>query len=428
MRSETEKRSSVRADKGASEGEGEDGMDHATSRDDAQRAPRAIRIVAQNFPSDSEPHRGTFVEDLALHWSELGIDVDVVAPLPMLRRESRRVRFADRIDLSGAIGVARPVYANLSTRGWASFSIAKTSLWNFRRAVARGSELLGKQKAPEVLFAFGGFPAGVAARDESRRRGIPLGLHLGEHDLDATLRGIDRSLASELGDAVGYVAAVSEANRLAAIERLGIDARAIDVVPNGVDTSAFQRRDRDTAREALGLPQAARLIGFVGGFSNRKGADRVLAALDGLGDDVFGVFLGAGPLITRGAKVLRAQAVAHSEIARWLNAFDVFCLPTRAEGASNALLEAMASECAIVTSRIPANEALCTDSEAVLVPPDDVDAIRSAIAGLLSDEARRRSLGAAARLRVRRWGTEDRARRIASALAGLVDARERAHV
>lgn len=67
-----------------------------------------------------------------------------------------------------------------------------------------------------------------------------------------------------------------------------------------------------------------------------------------------------------------------------LRGIDVFVLPSRTEGMSNALLEACAEGRAIVASRIPGNVAVLGDDYPLYVPPGEAGPLADAISMLLS--------------------------------------------
>jgi glycosyltransferase involved in cell wall biosynthesis len=89
-------------------------------------------------------------------------------------------------------------------------------------------------------------------------------------------------------------------------------------------------------------------------------------------------------------------------------AANLFLHPSRHEGMPNAVLEAMASELPVIATRIAGNEELVLDPETgLLVPVEDVEALRGALAELLGDPARRAQMGHTARRRVEEsfgWG------------------------
>lgn len=77
-------------------------------------------------------------------------------------------------------------------------------------------------------------------------------------------------------------------------------------------------------------------------------------------------------------------------------------LPSRVEGMSNVLLEALAWGLSVVVSDIPGNTAVVTNGiDGLVVPVNDAQALADAVGDLLSDKAMRDRLGAKARDRVR---------------------------
>ncbi len=84
----------------------------------------------------------------------------------------------------------------------------------------------------------------------------------------------------------------------------------------------------------------------------------------------------------------------------WFAWADCFVLPSRREGLSNALLEAMASELPCIANDIPPNrEVLDGGNVGLLVPVGDRDALVAAMRGLLDDGAQARQLAVRARQR-----------------------------
>jgi len=152
------------------------------------------------------------------------------------------------------------------------------------------------------------------------------------------------------------------------------------------------------------------VVGTVGRLEERKGhehflraARAMLAAANGLRPQV--VIVGDGPLRGRLARQAGELGVAESvrftgaveDVRVPLAAMDVFVLPSRAEGMSNALLEAMAAGLPVVATAVGGtSEVLDAGRTGLLVPPDDASALATEILGLLEDPARATRLGRAA--------------------------------
>jgi glycosyltransferase involved in cell wall biosynthesis len=85
----------------------------------------------------------------------------------------------------------------------------------------------------------------------------------------------------------------------------------------------------------------------------------------------------------------------------WLNAFDVFILPSLSEGMSNTLLEAMATALPCVVTDVGANPDLIDDGESgYLVPVRDVNAITDRVSRLAVDPQLRFRMGQRGRMKV----------------------------
>lgn len=184
----------------------------------------------------------------------------------------------------------------------------------------------------------------------------------------------------------------------------------IDVIYNGVDTQYFapQPQFRMKTRQTLGISETAMVVGVISRFGPIKGQDVFLNAAAKIVDDpqTHFVMVGDGP--TREAIRSLAQRLkidnrclfvpAQRDIRPYLAALDIAVLPSRSEGFSNSLLEYMSAGLAIVATDVGGNRESLGDT-GILVPPEDPEALARAIAGLTSDNARRESLGIAARAR-----------------------------
>ncbi len=191
---------------------------------------------------------------------------------------------------------------------------------------------------------------------------------------------------------------------------------ATRVVPNGVDLERFcPAAHRDPAlRRALGFEQEALVIGQIGSLIHRKGADVLLDAFSRLRDceQAFLVLAGGGP--ERDA--LEAQAVRLGVAARvrfpgeiddpadWLrNVIDVNVLASREESLPLSLLEAAACGVATICTCVGGTSEIVSDSKTgLLVGPDDVAGLATAIERLAGDAGFRAELGARARERAER--------------------------
>jgi glycosyltransferase involved in cell wall biosynthesis len=86
------------------------------------------------------------------------------------------------------------------------------------------------------------------------------------------------------------------------------------------------------------------------------------------------------------------------DLKQYLSAADIFVLPSRSEGFSNAIVEAMAAGLPVVATDVGGNaEAVKEGASGFLVPPENPEALATAISQLLSDPSQARKMGMAGR-------------------------------
>ncbi len=190
-------------------------------------------------------------------------------------------------------------------------------------------------------------------------------------------------------------------------------------LPNGVDPAAFATGPKD------GDPA---LLLFVGTVAERKGLIDLRDALAAIRSEgsparLRTVIVGDGEQEGPGAfdrireafassglsDVEFTGALDHGRTAGLLARADIFCLPSHSEGFPLSVLEAMASEAAVVATAVGDVPAMLGEGEAgVVVPAMDPTALGTAIDRLAADADGRRRLGAAARLRVEREYSQQR--------------------
>lgn len=192
--------------------------------------------------------------------------------------------------------------------------------------------------------------------------------------------------------------------------KAGIPRDRLRLIRGGIDAGRF---DGVAAadRKSLGLPVDARMLLWVGRLDPVKGLDVLIRALAGHVDDsrAHVVLVGDGPIrgqLERLATGTGVEERVHfvgrrDDVPSLLAAADVFAFPSQTEGLPNALLEAMASRCAIVTTDAAGCRDLIEDSRTGLVVPfGDAGALGGALSRLLADVEFGSRLGEAARREV----------------------------
>lgn len=194
----------------------------------------------------------------------------------------------------------------------------------------------------------------------------------------------------------------------------GVRPERVVVVPNGIrDDFGTAPVTAGATRADWGIDPDAVVVLFIGNLLRHKGLHRVIRALSEVDDPAWHlVVAGRGPEEDRCRARLRELgldaratflgAVSAGAVEGVLAASDVLALPSTIEGMPYVIIEAMASGLPVVAGNVFGIPELIEDGvHGRLVPPTDREALRSALAELIADGARRRRLGAAARERFR---------------------------
>jgi glycosyltransferase involved in cell wall biosynthesis len=212
------------------------------------------------------------------------------------------------------------------------------------------------------------------------------------------------------------VVALTEGMR-AELQALGVPAERLHVIPNGVDGDRFRpptAGERTRARAARGLDPAHTIVLYLGRLEHVKGADLALAAFgdlarNGAADQATFLIAGDGPLMPELQDAARSLAGGRVELlgavsdpVELYRAADLVIAPSRSEGLSNTLLEAMASGLAILATKISGNRELLQDGVTARLVPPAREPLAGALAELLRARDRRAALGAAAAAEARR--------------------------
>jgi glycosyltransferase involved in cell wall biosynthesis len=184
----------------------------------------------------------------------------------------------------------------------------------------------------------------------------------------------------------------------------GMDERRIHFIPNGVDTRVFHPAnpsERAELRRALGLSDSPMVV-YAGRLSYVKGIDVLLEAWPHLEDRAQLCIVGDG----EDAAALREQAARLRGVrfvgpvgnpAPFLRAADIAVMPSRSEGLSIALLEAMSCGLSTVATAVGGSpDAIDDGVDGLLVPPEDPPALAAALIRALETP----SMGLAARARI----------------------------
>jgi len=195
----------------------------------------------------------------------------------------------------------------------------------------------------------------------------------------------------------------------------------ISVIYNGIDPAPYALPVAGTLRADLRLGSDVRLVGMIANVRQSKGYDVfVRAAADVCRSFPSARFLAVGH-VDEGLAGPIKQLVAdlslgdkfvfvgfRADIPQILSELDVFVLSSTSEGMPLAVLEAMASRKAIVTTQCGGIPEVVDDGHTgLLVPPSDSGALARAIGDLLSDQSKALRLGVNAQAKFQKDFTLD---------------------
>lgn len=196
---------------------------------------------------------------------------------------------------------------------------------------------------------------------------------------------------------VHHYVAVSEDLTQWLTTTVGVPQHRVTHICNGVDIQRFApRRGQRTDIGPPGLIAAnAFVVGTVGRMQTVKDQItlarafvRLLTQRPELRNHVRLVMIGDGPLRVECQRILKEGNVAElawlpgerDDIPTIIRAFDLFILPSLAEGISNTILEAMASGVPVLATRVGGSPELVSDGKTgTLVPPGDTEAMANAM-------------------------------------------------
>jgi len=230
--------------------------------------------------------------------------------------------------------------------------------------------------------------------------GVPVRIH-GEHgrdvdDLDGTntRRQIVRRLYKPF---VHQYIALSQDLGSYLQHRIGVPSSRIAQVYNGVDSTLFHpAKEHRDAVPRLNFDGPGRfVIGTVGRMQGVKDPltlarafVRLLQAVPGAEQRLRLVMIGDGPLRERARMLLVEAGVdeyawlpgERNDVARIMRSFDLFVLPSLAEGISNTILEAMATGLPVLATAVGGNpELIQAGVTGTLVPRDDPESMARAM-------------------------------------------------
>ena len=198
------------------------------------------------------------------------------------------------------------------------------------------------------------------------------------------------------GRATRRIVTTGERLREQVIRETGVAPARVVSIATGIDLARYRRGDRNAARAALGLPPNDLVVGIVATMRGWKGHSFLFEAFAAMADrGARLVAVGDGPQRATLGELASTLGIAdrvafpgnQDDVVPWLQAMDLFCLPSWAnEGVPQGLMQAMACGVPVVSTPVGSIGEIVRDGETgLLVPPRDAPALRRAIERLRDD-------------------------------------------
>ena len=368
-----------------------------------------ILIISDGYPSPGLPY-SAFIANIAEGMTQQGMNVSVIAPQSLTKHWLRHVLLAPRYftqQVDGkTIHIYRPytITAGDGRFGWLTrWSNRLVTTWTAKRL-----------KTPDVVYAHFWLDAAMAIPYVQKKQ-LPFIVATGEDVIP--IEQISYTERAWLKQYVKAVICVSTKNKQESIQLGLAEESRCHVLPNGYNQKDFYPEDGSAIRKQLGIHKGDFVVAFCGRFNERKGVFRVDAALKQLNDPhIKAIYIGS-PMDNckdepdYGHMAFKGQ-LPHSEIVHYLNAADVFALPSLAEGCPNSVIEAMACGLPIISSDLSFNHDILDQSNSILVDPTHVEAIRQAILVVKEDKVLHTTLAQGALQKAKTLRIEERTKRI----------------
>ena len=348
--------------------------------------PRIV-VVTPNFPIPEEPYRGRPVYETVRRLALLA-DVKVLCPVATYPTPSslhpRTYRYYPAPQSDFSLPGVEVEYFEYPVFPYFSRPI------NGRVCRQHLMPLLRREQ-PQLVLAYWLYPVGYAAVTAAELLGVPA-VVVGRGSDVCRIDGIvTRELTKHALSRASFVITVSDEIRRRTIQ-MGARPSLTKTVRNGCDLSVFYPTPTEDARANFGIPKDSELILFVGRLVALKGVRELLAAFEVLAakrERLQLVLTGEGFLEAEISSFLhrtglrdRVRVVSPCgphEVAQWINAADLVCLPSHSEGCPNTIIESLACGRPVVATTVGGIPELVHGGNGILVPPADVPSLTQAL-------------------------------------------------
>lgn len=264
------------------------------------------------------------------------------------------------------------------------------------------NEIVQKEKIKfNLIHAHFIYPSSYVGAELKERYSKPLIITGHGHDVydlpfkDAKWNAKIRSILNK----ADHIITVSKSNYSKLIQ-LEISKDKISIIPNGYDLNLFKPASTHASRDKVGLPVNKKIVLSVGNLETVKGHEYLIKAMKKViqkEKDILCLIVGSGSQrnkLERLVKELDLQddvmllgSKPHDEIPLWINACDVFVLPSLNEGNPTVMFECLGCGKPFVGTTVGGEpEIIINEKLGILVEPGNSEQLADAILKALNKE------------------------------------------
>jgi len=355
-----------------------------------------LLILTNSYPDkDNQHYGGTFVKEQVKYLSRYFKEVYIISPQPLgINRRLKDYEYDN-------VRVFYPRFFHLPMEFY-----RKRLGDNFFKAAFR---IIKREKLEfDLIHAHFTWPSGYAGAKLKNRFGTPLVITAHGYDVYETpfRSGEWFEKIRFVLNSANHIITVSRSNFQILTEKLGVPKDRLSVIPNGFDSDLFRPMDKFEARVNLGIPQDKRVLLNVANLVPVKGHRYLIESIGKIVDvekDVVLYIVGNGPLREELENQIRrlnlerivrlVDARPHSEIPFWMNAADLFVLPSLNEGNPTVMFEALGVGLPFVGTAVGGiPEVVASEDYGLLCPPADSECLAEKILIALDKEWDRKKI------------------------------------
>lgn len=334
----------------------------------------SICFVVRGYPTKDNSSYA-FLQPVIRGIADKGIECTVIAPWPVNGHNKSGAKrpyvWQDETDNGKKITIYQPRYIALPGTMINGINI---NIWRRESAV---NKVLKSIQKPDVIYGHF-WDCVLMSADFCTKNAIPLIAVIGESDIEAERYFSRQRIEKKLTALRGFISVSSK--NIRECKRLGLIPNNCPILlaPNAIDTRLFFKEEKKKAKSAIGLSEDDFVISFVGSYGERKGVNRLIEAAKVVPQSKL-ILIGYGDALMESDQIYLAKRVPHEEVVHYLNASDIYCLPTLSEGCCNSIVEAMACGLPVISSNLEFNDDILNSQNSIRIDTSSVSEISGAI-------------------------------------------------